>query len=237
VDGADVVNLIGDWMIVGEVGTLTTVTPIRAHELEERIARGLEDVWRGWKTFAPRPPLTAGDTYAHAAAVVWEALDRYCRASFPPGADLGDARALIAELDRWRPGTVPPVDSHEDLVQLCRFVLFQVTFLHAWVNDAQWDDGGDPDHSPMAVRALPQPGLSYEAWRPLAAPSRMDAGQQKLVANALSRFDVGLALRDDLHPPAPKRFRDMVESLGAPFRTGGPDRRLDKGWFRSRLNS
>lgn len=245
VDGADVINLIGDWLILGPEGVVCASTPMTADDLAHRTAVALADAYRGWRTFAPRRPICAADRYAAAANAFWDALGPYLEEELAgvevdgAVAALGAALAARPSVARPHDTVVPPITSQPELAQFCRFVLFHVTFLHGWVNDAQWDDGGEPALAPLAIRALPDPSVPYEAWARAATPTPSNAGYQMVIANALTRFDVGLALHDDVYPSPPPRFASMVARLPPPFtdRDPGGDRRLERSWVRSRLNS
>ncbi|MEZ4236967.1 MAG: hypothetical protein R3F59_12605 [Myxococcota bacterium] len=242
VDGADVINCVGDWLILGEQGVVCATTPLTAADLARRTADALRASLQGWDTFAPRAPLGPSDRYARAANVFWDALEGYVSAAIPTY-DREVAQTLEAELHALEVAdwtvTVPPIADLAGLRRFCRYVVFHATFLHGWVNDAQWDDGGDPDHTPLSVRSPPDPAATYDAWRAgQARVPRVDVAYQKIIANALTRFDVGLATRDDLLPRSPPGFADLVRGLGPPFvDAGGADQRLVRDWIRSRLNS
>lgn len=43
------------------------------------------------------------------------------------------------------------VENVEELKQLCVYVIYHCTFIHSWVNNKQYDDGGDPEYSPFGL--------------------------------------------------------------------------------------
>ncbi|MEO0606072.1 MAG: hypothetical protein AAF211_31880, partial [Myxococcota bacterium] len=64
----------------------------------------------------------------------------------------------------------------------CRFVIFNATFAHSWVNDRGWEDGGSLRHAAFGLRHLRPPKAwdeaSYRAWWTKALPRLSDAVPQ-----------------------------------------------------------
>lgn len=55
------------------------------------------------------------------------------------------------------PGHLSLPGTLEEIRQLCRFVIFHATFVHSWVNDRGWVDGGSLRHAAFGLRHLRPP--------------------------------------------------------------------------------
>jgi len=98
-------------------------------------------------------------------------------------------RALHPVTESREPG---PRDL-ESLKQLCRYAVFRATLWHTWLNDLQYEDGGD-----VAYGSL---GLRNGSWGPESdariAPTPVDATDQVYLTRFLSGTKYGFILRNE----------------------------------------
>ncbi|MBX2797587.1 MAG: hypothetical protein KTR31_07965 [Myxococcales bacterium] len=272
-DGADAINRVGDLLILEDDGAIPAGTPFDGAAIAARLARDLGAVdWWGfaprarqleqdryahaanvfWTMVTEWVADELPDTAIEPAH--WQAINAAlddCVVQYHPHDGDPEARWLddnehAKAMVRGQPhgsDAFTRLTSADDLRQLVAFVVFHATFQHSWVNDAQWDEGGDPFFAPMATRLRidERPTASLRAWTNAAGPAFVDACYQRLIAFALTHFDSGYVWFDDLEPRVPASFKERVEALPAPFvhpeADGPPDVRLRKDHIRSRMNS
>lgn len=260
-EGVDVIDRMGDYLVMGPEGCLATGSALSAEDVTTRIRNAL-GAW-DWKGFRPRDPLVHDDVFARAAGVFWALCVRYVERELPDAAFDAVARAFSDELvassvppsvhrdlrgatwthaselgDPARSSSLSPLQDARDLRAFCAWVVYHATFFHGWVNDGQWSDCGDIRWAPIGLRgrATDDPGLPLEDWLDRVRPAAVDVAYQKLVYHALTRFDIGYLQPDDLDPPARLRPDDL-DTLGPPFADDAQDPRLRPRNLRSRLNS
>jgi hypothetical protein len=87
----------------------------------------------------------------------------------------------------------PEARDLENLKQLCRYVIFRATLWHTWLNDLQYEDGGD-----VAYGSL---GLRNGSWGPESderiAPTPLDATDQVYLTQFLSGTKYGFIMRNE----------------------------------------
>eukprot|EP01064_Diplonema_japonicum_P013304 TRINITY_DN20821_c0_g1_i1.p1 TRINITY_DN20821_c0_g1~~TRINITY_DN20821_c0_g1_i1.p1 ORF type:complete len:610 (+),score=118.46 TRINITY_DN20821_c0_g1_i1:51-1880(+) len=104
----------------------------------------------------------------------------------------------------------------ENLKQLCRYIIHTATFVHSWVNDSQYDVGGDPDFATL--------GVDYDITdlAKSAAESVSDDSRRKhtLTTYILTQLKYGYLIKDEDSdvPPNLKKIlnseRHAFEGLG-----------------------
>ncbi|MCA9570934.1 MAG: hypothetical protein KC656_24000, partial [Myxococcales bacterium] len=269
-EGADTVNAVGDLLILGSEGAIAASTPLTAESIGHRMLRELGALdWRGFRPRA-RENTVAADRFTDAANTFWDAVVAFLDAELPDGAVTPDHIRWIDREVQAASVDVRPLhdapdavwwDTNEvakhtvgkamsrlqtaaDLRQLCAFAIYHTTFLHSWVNDGQWADGGDPFGAPMgsARRVDDRHYAGFADWQ-ADVMKYVDAGYQRLVIYALTNFDAGYVMFDDVKPLVPPAFIDTVRQLGPPFvntdygHAPPDDFRLDVRHIRSRVNS
>lgn len=260
-DGVDVINKLGDYLIFGPKGCLATTSALSPAGVDAIVVERLAAY--DWKGFAPRAPLHSGDRYARAAKAFWEVCESYVDATL--GANAFDhrvekmSRKLTKASPRPKPYRGHPrgwthqtelgnpsrssgisrIRNRADLVTFCAWTLFHATFFHTWINDAQWEDAGDVHFAPMGLRGRvdTSPLATHEAWLEEVGPSAMDHGYMKLIHWALTHFDMGYLAKNDLCPSTAPFAKYVAEHLGSPFSAAADDPRLHPVNLRSRLNS
>ncbi len=125
---------------------------------------------------------------------------------------------------------VSPIETVEDLAQVCKYVIFMATFRHAWANNKQWDDGGEVLYTCLGLRWGPD-GVLVPEDDLRVAPEPGHATEMLWISYMLSKTQYGFLLRneeEDVHP----RFVDMLREKVAEF----AEYELDLDTVSSRIN-
>lgn len=107
-----------------------------------------------------------------------------------------------------------------DLQQLCRYVLFHVTFYHSWVHDRQYDDGGEIAYASSALRN----GSLGTEDDPRIAPTPKEAsfGVVTIAIGTAVRHGFILENEDQDQPPAlialMQQYKPRFDALGFDLR-------------------
>jgi len=113
------------------------------------------------------------------------------------------------KLKAVRPITESDTPSEQDfqnLKEACRFILFQVTYVHSYTNGKQYDDGGEILYGPLGMRngCMGSEDDHSVALRP------SDATNQLFLARYLSETRYGLIMKDEDRDVLPR----LIELLG-----------------------
>jgi len=114
------------------------------------------------------------------------------------------------------PRVISPIESIEDLAQVCKYVIFLATFRHAWANNKQWDDGGEVLYTCLGLRWGPD-GVLVPEDDMSVAPDAGHATEMLWISYMLSKTQYGFLLRneeEDVHP----RFVDLLRERVADFK-------------------
>ncbi|NJK41460.1 MAG: hypothetical protein HC934_09115 [Acaryochloridaceae cyanobacterium SU_2_1] len=216
-DGLLSINKLGARLIKGETGFIPEASALTPAEVNKVL---LEEVsrlsYRGW---SPRnralPDAILNNFFDQAAIAFWDLLQTYVGqflAAHQAGittywseimamsADLVSHSLLKPEL-----GTLA-VESLADLQQLCVYVIYHSSFYHSWVNNKQYEDGGDVSYATIGLWDTHHP-----AYDPLAVADR--EAQQATLLWTLSHVRYNPIM--DVGPPALKdalwRDRHRIE--------------------------
>ena len=87
----------------------------------------------------------------------------------------------------------PSATDIENLKELCRYVIFHITFWHSWVNDAQADEGGEIFYNSLALR-----GGSFGSENdPAIAPNILESTNLIYMVNVLTAIKYGYILKNE----------------------------------------
>ena len=109
----------------------------------------------------------------------------------------------------------------ENLKQVCRYLIFTCTFLHGYVNDRQFDIGGDPDWTSLGLRK----DITDLAVRPQDALTSFDKRCHVVITDILQNTKYGYIMKDedgDVHPALKallEEKRGQFMRLGMPIET------------------
>ncbi len=113
---------------------------------------------------------------------------------------------------------IPDDDDITHLKQLCRYILFHATFKHSWVNDTQYDIGGDVMFASLGVND----DLTSSAVAPERAVTADEALLQPFITYLLTYTKYGYIVRnedDDMNPALIK----ILKSNASKFKALGLD--------------
>ena len=160
-DGLLNINKLGASLIMGQIGFIpeaSTLTP-----------KGVDDVLReevSWLSYrwSPRcqalPDRILNNHFDQAALTIWGILEQYVGQFFTEHqagieAHWSEIEGLSRDLVKHsilRPerGTLA-VENLADLKQLCVYVIYFSSFFHSWVNNKQYEDGGDVSYATIGL--------------------------------------------------------------------------------------
>ena len=95
-----------------------------------------------------------------------------------------------------RPITVSDQPSEGDidnLKELCRYVIYHITFWHSWVNDSQADEGGEVVYSSLALRN----GSFGSEDDPAIAPTILESTNLIYMVNILTAIKYGYIIKNE----------------------------------------
>ena len=87
----------------------------------------------------------------------------------------------------------PSATDIENLKELCRYVIFHITFWHSWVNDAQADEGGEIFYNSLALRG----GSFGSEDDPAIAPNILESTNLIYMVNVLTAIKYGYILKNE----------------------------------------
>lgn len=161
-DGLLNINALGASLIFGDTGFIPEASALSPQEVDNVLKDEIRRLsYRNWS-----PAGYALKDYVHnnnfdpAAKSVWEALRDYVSQFFEAhhtgiktywsevegmSQDLVTHSILNPEL-----GTLA-IANIKDLKQLCIYMIFHCSFFHSWVNNKQYDDGGDIEYATIGL--------------------------------------------------------------------------------------
>lgn len=123
---------------------------------------------------------------------------------------------------------IPSDGDIENLKQLCRYILYFATFKHSWVNDTQYDIGGDVMFASLGVTDdLTNSEINEET----VVPSK-EALQQPFITYLLTFTEYGYLMRNEDNDVNPE-FRRTLHKYRSEFNSLGYDIRK----IRSSINT
>lgn len=118
-----------------------------------------------------------------------------------------------------------------NLQQVCRYLLYVTTFQHSWVNDTQYDIGGEVRFATLGVSGdLTDPGVLNGPLEEQVRP--YDALQHPFYTYMLTKTRYGYLLRNE-DDDVPMELRERLAARQGEFKALG----LDVRYIRSRINT
>ena len=100
----------------------------------------------------------------------------------------------------------------ENLKELCRYVIFHLTFWHSWVNDAQADEGGEIFYNSLALRG----GSFGSEDDPAIAPNVLESTNLIYMVNVLTAIKYGYILKNE-DDDIPEELRKILAGYKQQF--------------------
>lgn len=155
------IDKLGSALIIGETGFIPEASVLKPTGVDEILTEYVSQLSYHWKpSIQALPDRIDNNHFDKAALAMWNLLEEYVRNFFQKNKaaiqanwseiegmskDLIDHSILKPEL-----GTLA-IKSIDDLKQLCVYIIYHCTFFHSWVNNKQYDDGGDIEYTAIGL--------------------------------------------------------------------------------------
>ena len=151
----------GASLIIGDTGFIPEASALDTKSVDgvliEEIAV-LSYHWSPAKQILPDP--IDNNYFDRAALAMWELLEKYVSEFFANNQqkikaywheiDAMSEDLLTHSILKAEYGTLA-VNDEKDLQQLCVYILYHCTFFHSWVNNKQYEDGGDIEYAAIGL--------------------------------------------------------------------------------------
>ena len=151
----------GASLIIGNSGFLTTASALDMSSVDGILVEEIELLsyhWSPAKQVLPDP--IDNNYFDRAALAMWEILEKYVGDFFTNNQEeiqtyWSEIEGMSADLVKHsilksEYGTLE-IKSVEDLKQLCVYIIYHCTFFHSWVNNKQYEDGGEIEYTSLGL--------------------------------------------------------------------------------------
>ncbi len=150
----------GASLIIGNTGFIPEASALDAKSVEgvlvEEIAR-LNYHWSPKIQVLPDP--IDNNYFDRAALAMWELLEKYVSEFFVNNQqeiqtywhEIEDMSKDLVTHSIFDPKEKLAINDQKDLQQLCVYILYHCTFFHSWVNNKQYEDGGDIEYTAIGL--------------------------------------------------------------------------------------
>ncbi len=156
------INKLGAGLIIGDTGFIPEASSLTPTEVNEVLSDYISRLnYRHWTPHTHTlPDRVLNNHFDPASITMWNILGTYVKNFFVEHQDgikhyWHEIEAMSRELvthSILKPelGTLA-VESIADLEQLCLYIIYHSTFFHSWVNNKQYEDGGDVSYSTIGI--------------------------------------------------------------------------------------
>jgi linolenate 9R-lipoxygenase len=205
-DGLLNINKLGASLIFGKTGFIPESSVLSVGQIESLLEEEIKSL--DYHTWSPQVQAlkdeVIGNHFDPAAVAMWEILEQYVEGFFAIHHQgicaywheiEGMSHDLVKHqlLDK-KIGTLEIRDIC-DLEKLCVYIIYFNTFFHSWVNNKQYEDGGDPDYAAIGLWDPKHP-----AYDPIAVAQKQS--KQTILLWSLSNVRYNPIM--DVGPPALK---------------------------------
>ncbi|MBP0021050.1 MAG: hypothetical protein J7647_26290 [Cyanobacteria bacterium SBLK] len=151
----------GASLIIGNSGFLTTASALDMSSVDGILIEEIEVLsyrWSPAKQVLPDP--IDNNYFDRAALAMWELLEKYVGEFFTNNQEAiqthwPEIEAMSEDLVKHsilksEYGTLE-IKNLEDLKTLCVYLIYHCTFFHSWVNNKQYEDGGDVEYTAIGL--------------------------------------------------------------------------------------
>ncbi|MDY7004645.1 MAG: lipoxygenase family protein [Cyanobacteriota bacterium] len=150
----------GASLIIGDRGFIPIASVLTTTGVDEILAEEialLDYHWSPLERVLPDP--IDNNHFDRASSAIWELLEKYVSEFFANNQQeiqtyWGEIEGMSKDLvthSVLEPQNKLAINSQEDLQQLCVYILYHCTFFHSWVNNKQYEDGGDVDYASIGL--------------------------------------------------------------------------------------
>lgn len=160
-DGLLNINKLGASLIIGNTGFIPEASALDTSEVDKVLRDEIRQLTYRW---SPRvqalPDSIQNNHFDRAALTYWNVLERYVDGFFQkheaelratwPEVEAMSADLVAHSILKPESGSLK-IDSIQDLRQLCVYVMYISSFFHSWVNNKQYEDGGDVGYATIGL--------------------------------------------------------------------------------------
>ena len=156
------INKLGASLIIGDKGFIPEASALEPASINDLIEEEIRHLtYRNWNpSVQALPDFVVNNHFDPAAIAMWEVLTEYVNGFISQhrtgieacwneiqdmSKDLSSHAILKPELGKL------DILCLEDLAQLCVYVIYISSFFHSWVNNKQYEDGGDVDYAAIGL--------------------------------------------------------------------------------------
>ncbi|MDJ0678114.1 MAG: lipoxygenase family protein [Calothrix sp. MO_167.B42] len=160
-EGLISINKKGASLIIGNTGFIPEASALDPKSVNGVLAEELATLTYHWSPAVQKLPDPIDNNYFDRASLaMWELLEKYVSEFFTTKQK--EIKTYWYEIEGMSQDLVthsildPGVKSLEikdqkDLQQLCVYILYHCTFFHSWVNNKQYEDGGDIEYAAIGL--------------------------------------------------------------------------------------
>ncbi len=202
------INKLGALLIKGPTGFITEASSLDAEGVDRLLIAEVRNL--NYHNWSPKvqalPDYIVNNHFDRAALAVWKVLQQYVGQFFKQhqaGIEAHWSEIEKMSMDLVTHSILKPelgslaIANKKDLRQLCTYVIYMSSFFHSWVNNKQYEDGGDISYGTIGLW-----DSNHEAYDPIAVSH--SHGRQVVLLWTLSHIrynpimDVGSDLLKDL---------------------------------------
>ncbi|MGK7924489.1 MAG: lipoxygenase family protein [Spirulina sp.] len=150
----------GASLIIGNTGFIPEASALDPQSVEGVLVQEIASLSYRWSPAKQALPDAIDNNYFDRAALaMWELLEKYVAEFFANNPN--EIKMYWSEIEGmsqdlvthaiFQPKEELAINSQEDLQQLCVYILYHCTFFHSWVNNKQYEDGGDIEYTAIGL--------------------------------------------------------------------------------------
>ena len=172
------INKLGAFLIKGQTGFIPEASSLDTEGVDQLLIDEVRNL--NYHKWSPRvqalPDHIVNNHFDRAALAMWKVLQRYV-GKFIKEHEVG-IKAYWSEIEAMSKDLVThsvlkpqlgslAINNTHNLRQLCTYVIYMSSFFHSWVNNKQYEDGGDTGYATIGLW-----DSNHEAYDPIAVRQR-----------------------------------------------------------------
>ena len=151
----------GAGLIIGDTGFLPEASALDTESVEGVLAEEIAMLTYQWSPAQQKlPDPIDNNHFDRAALAMWELLEKYVSEFFTHNE--AEIKTYWSEIEGMSEDLVThsilkpelgtlAIKDQKDLQQLCVYIIYHCTFFHSWVNNKQYEDGGDIEYAAIGL--------------------------------------------------------------------------------------
>ena len=150
----------GASLIIGNTGFIPRASVLSAENVEEVLVEEIKQLTYHWEPSTQKLNHDVDNNhFGRASEAMWELLGKYVDDFFEKNTTAIEkywgeiegmskdlcGNSIVPDRDQMK------INAIQDLKDLCRYVIYHCTFFHSWVNNKQYEDGGDVDYATIGI--------------------------------------------------------------------------------------